>query len=518
MALRGIWVAVGVVLWVASGCAEGGVFNGLIKAVDASGGTITVKSSSGQTQTFRVPATATVTLDGKMRGLGDLSVGDRITVFTDEANRVTRVVSRTGTQPSTPAPRTEPPSDTSGPSGSRRPVPTDLAAAPWPQFRGPNRDGISLETGLLDRWPADGPQLAWTATGLGAGYSSVAVADGLVLTMGNQGNEECLLAMDLRDGRPRWKAACGPAFRESRGDGPRCTPTVDGDRVYALGANGGLICAELRTGRIIWQKDLLREFDARNITWGISESVLVDGDRLICTPGGRQATMVALNKHNGSVVWRVHVPEAGAAGYASAIPLTVGGVRQYVQFTSRAVIGVRAEDGQFLWSDSSSANSTANCSMPVVYGDHVFTASGYGTGGTLLRLQSQGNQTTATRVYETKDMKNHHGGMIVLDGYLYGSNDPGILTCIELLTGRVVWTDRSVGKASLTYADGHLYVRSEQGPVALVEATPEGYREKGRFRQPQRSDKNSWAYPVVADGKLFLRDMDVLLVYDIRAR
>lgn len=389
---------------------------------------------------------------------------------------------------------------------------------PWPQFRGPARDNVSPETGLLQAWESAGPPLAWTAAGLGEGYSSVSLGHGLVFTMGTRDGREVIIALSADDGREVWTAESGPLYKDGTGNGPRGTPTLDGENLYALGASGDLTCVNARSGKIQWQQNILKEFQGRNITWGISESVLIDGDKLICTPGGSAATMVALDKRTGRPIWKAKVPGNPKASYASPIAIDVQGVRQYVTFTSSATVGVRAEDGEFLWQDTSSANGTANCSTPLFHDGQVFSASGYGTGGALLRLASDDGRTTATRAYHTGKMKNHHGGMVVVDGYLYGSSDPGVLTCIELSSGDVLWTDRSVGKGSVTYADGRLYVRSENGPVALVEATPEEYRELGRFDQPQRSSRPAWSHPVVADGKLFLRDMERLLCYDVRAR
>ena len=337
--------------------------------------------------------------------------------------------------------------------------------------------------------------------------------------MGTQGDREMVFAMDLETGKPEWATPTGGnAFKDGQGNGPRGTPTIDGNELYALGAGGDLVCLNAENGTVRWSKNILREFGGNNITWGISESVLIDGENLICTPGGRQGTVVALNKNTGNPVWRSNIPGNPAAGYASPIAIDVDGVRQYAVFTSRGLAGIRARDGEPLWGDDSASNGTANCSTALFDDDHVFYASGYGTGGSLVKLSTAGSTTKADRVYHSDDMKNHHGGMVELDGNLYGSNDPGILTCLDFKTGNVKWRDRSVGKGSLTYADGHLYVRSEGGPVALIEAKPDGYSEKGRFDQPQRSNKPAWAHPVVADGKLFLRDLDILLVYDVKAK
>lgn len=391
------------------------------------------------------------------------------------------------------------------------------SAGDWNQFRGPNRDNLSPEKGLLTSWPDQGPPQAWTARGIGEGYSAISISDGRVYTMGNIGQEEKVVCLDLETGREVWTSTNGSAYREGQGNGPRGTPSIVDGRVYSLGANGDLSCLDAASGQQHWRKNILREFGGSNITWGISESVLVDGDKVICTPGGRQATMVAMNRMTGNVIWTAAVPTSPKASYASPIVVDVGGVRQYVNYTHGGVVGVRASDGRVMWGHRESSNGTANCSTPVFYDGSIFTASGYDTGGALFQLQSRNGQTVSQVAYSTREMKNHHGGMVAINGYVYGSSDPGILKCIELRSNKVVWQNRSVGKGAVSYADGHLYVRSEQGPVALVEATPNGYEEKGRFDQPQRSGRPSWSHPVIANGKLFLRDMDNLLAYDIRA-
>jgi len=433
--------------------------------------------------------------------------------LTGSTKTSTRTASRTtGTRPSSRSSR-------NSSSGAQPVTSTTTASAggEWNQFRGPNRDNLSPETGLLSSWPDSGPELSWTARGIGEGYSAVSISNGRAYTMGNIGREEKVICLDLATGREIWSVTNGEAFRDGQGNGPRGTPSVVGGKVYSLGGNGDLSCLDAETGSVVWRKNILRDFDGRNIGWGISESVLVDGDKLICSPGGRRATIVALNRNTGNVTWTASVPTSPQAAYSSPIAIEVGGVRQYVNYTHAGVVGVRASDGRVMWGQRESSNGTANCSTPIFYEGNIFTASGYGTGGAMFRLQSRGGQTSSQVAYETKDMKNHHGGMVAVDGYLYGSNDPGVLTCIELRTNRVAWQNRSVGKGAVSYADGHLYVRSEGGPVALVEATPRGYNEKGRFNQPQRSGRPSWSHPVIANGKLFLRDMDNLLAYDIRA-
>ncbi len=526
------------------------VVAGTVVSVSPRTNRMVVKLRSKETnRSLRLLSDARVYIDGKKGSVASLKPGQPVYAFVKDSYvtrlNVKSVVdspakttsgSTTGSSTSTtstsePSPGSTPRTASTTTGGrtstarSRRfptkPVETTAAGSTsngdWNQFRGPNRDNLSPERGLLKNWPNQGPPQAWTARGIGEGYSAVSISNGRVYTMGNLGPEEKVICLDLESGREIWTASNGAAYREGQGNGPRGTPSIVDGRVYSLGANGDLSCLDAQTGQPHWRKNILREFGGSNITWGISESVLVDGDKVICTPGGQRATMVALSRDTGNVIWTASVPTSPKASYSSPIAIEVGGVRQYVNFTHGGVVGVRASDGQVMWGHRESANGTANCSTPVFHNDTVFTASGYDTGGSLFRLQSRNGQTVSQVAYSTKEMKNHHGGMVVVDGYLYGSSDPGILRCIELRSNRVVWQNRSVGKGSVSFADGHLYVRSEQGPVALVEATPDGYEEKGRFDQPQRSGRPSWSHPVIANGKLFLRDMDNLLAYDIRA-
>lgn len=503
------------VLIAAASEARAGVYGGTIESVSSAKIVVKFRSTS-KTRSFGISSKTRITLNGRNSSMRKLKPGMQVSITTLSTGRVLRVKASnsSATAPSTtPKPRPRATKPLPSPRATSNP---GITVGEWPQFRGPNRDNISAETGLLKNWPTAGPQLAWTAEGFGEGYSAVSIAGGKIFTMGTQGNNQAVFARNLANGDVLWTTPCGPAYREGAGNGPRSTPTVDGDFVYVMGGGGELSCVAAETGRIQWQKNILREFGASNITWGICESVLIDGEKLICTPGGRGATMVALNKQNGNLIWRAAVPGNPQASYASPIVATVGGVKQYVTFTSNAVIGVRANDGRGMWQDTASANGTANCSTPLFYMNHVFSASGYGTGGALLRLSSTRNETAARRMFATSDMKNHHGGMVIIDGYLYGSSDPGILTCIDLRNGNVKWRDRSVGKGSLTYADGCIYLRSEDGPVALVQASPAGYRQLGRFDQPNRSGRKAWAHPVVAAGKLFLRDQDQMFCYRLK--
>ncbi len=503
-----------------------GTFFGKIESVDADTRTVVVAGTKAAgTKTFEIPEKASISVSGKKSDFEALVEGASVTVSTDASDKVTKINVRaaaaaardkSATGKKAALPKTSSKTSTKKGTDTATAETGKSGAGDWPCFDGPARDNVSRETGLLKSWPSDGPKLAWQATGLGEGYASVSVADGLVYTMGNVGSSETVTALNLETGKIVWQQKTGAASRLQAGNGPRGTPAYDEGQVYALGGNGDLTSLDARTGEQNWRKNILQEFGGKNIQWGISESVLIDGDRLICTPGGSNGTIVALNKSNGKPQWRATVPGNSPAGYSSAIVAEVDGIRQYVQFLHMGVVGVRADNGEFLWGNDGAANGTANCSSPLFADNMVFSASGYGKGGAMVKLAVKGRKVQATPGYHTNKMESHHGGMVLLDGHVYGSSDPGIVRCLELETGDVKWENRSVGKGSITCADGHLYVRSENGPVALIEASPAGYKETGRFAQPDRSNASAWAHPVVSHGKLFLRDQDLLLVYDIK--
>ena len=383
--------------------------------------------------------------------------------------------------------------------------------ANWPQWRGPNRDGLSKETGLLKQWPTDGPPLAWKASGAGRGYSSFSIANGKLFTMGLRGDKEFVIAFDVATGKVAWATAHpSSAFQNDRGDGPRGTPTVEGDRVYALGGNGDLSVLDARTGKMVWTKNILREFSARNITWGISESPLIVGNKLLVNAGGAGASIVALNKSDGSVIWK---SQSDRAGYSSAIPVELNGGTQVVFFTHQRAVGLDLKDGRLLWEYARAANDVANAATPIARGNRIFISSDYGTGGGVVEIKPDG---TAQEIWFSKDMRNHHSSSVLVGDHLYGFLS-SILTAIKFDTGEIAWRDRSVGKGSLVYADGRLYLFSEQGVVGLVEATPTGYVEKGRFRIEQGS-LPTWTHPVVAGGRLYIRDQDTIYAYDVRQK
>jgi len=498
---------VGAVLFAAA--TRPGVTSGSITEIDENSGRVTVEMSDGKSRSFKVPANAQLTLDDKPAAADALQIGQKVTVFVGASGDVTRVRARTADKPADSAPavaETAPPAE--------QPLPP----AGWPQFRGPLRDNRAGDTGLLQEWPTDGPPLTLRVNNLGVGYSSVSLSpDGRILTMGSRGQDECVIALDGQSGAEAWSVKIGTTRNDGMGSGPRSTPTIDGEHVYALGANGDLACLNLSDGYVVWSKNILKEFNGDNIAWGISESVLIDGEHLICTPGGKKATLAALDKQTGSVVWKAMTPDRPAAAYASTIVADFNGVRQYINFVHNAVVGVRADNGDFLWSNSASANGTANCSSPVVFQDSVFSSSGYGQGCALVKITGKRGRDGADLVYHNKELKSHHGGIVLIGQYVYGADD-GIMKCLDVKTGKVMWQDRSVGKGSVVAVDGKLILRSEQGPVALMDATPEGYREHGRFDQPDRSDQAAWAHPAVAEGKLYLRDQGLLLVYDLKAK
>ena len=385
----------------------------------------------------------------------------------------------------------------------------------WPQWRGPERNGISSDAGLLKQWPSAGPPKVWSVSKLGEGYGSLAIKGDRIYVQGTSGSASAVFCLNRADGKQIWSASLGPKMSEGKGNGPRSTPTVDEDRVYVLTENGDLACLQARDGSRVWSKNILKEFGGGNPHWLISESPLVDGNRLIVTPGGKGAGIVALDKMTGKLVWATK-DLSDEAGYASCIVADIGNVHTIMNFTSRSAVGVRASDGKLMWHHERAANGTANCSTPVFADNKVFFTSAYGTGAALLGLSAQNGEVKAQEIYFTKEMQNHHGGVVLVDGYLYGFSNQ-ILTCLEFATGKKMWSHRSVGKGSLTYADGMLYLLGEGNTVGLAEASPKGYVEKGRFEIDDQG-KPSWAHPVVVGGKLYIRNQGLLNCYDVKAR
>ena len=384
----------------------------------------------------------------------------------------------------------------------------------WPQWRGPNRDGLSSETGLAPQWPSGGPKQLWRIEGLGSGYGSMAIVGDRMYVQGGTGSESAVHCLSTNEPKKLWTKVIGRQGSNDRGDGPRSTPTIDGNLAYVLTENGDLACLRTADGTRVWQKNILAEFGGSNPNWLLSESPLIDGEKLIVTPGGSGAGMVALNKANGETIWK-SADLSDPAGYSSVIIAEVGRVRCYITLNARAGVGVRASDGKLLWRYTNPANRVANCATPVFSSGQVFYTSAYGTGCGLLALSTTGDEVQTREVYFNRDMMNHHGGVVLVNGFLYGFSN-AILTCMEFETGKVMWRDRSVGKGCLTYASGHLYLVGEGQTVGLAVATPEAYQEKGRFTIPDLGSP-SWAHPVVCRKRLYVRNQGMIQCFDVSA-
>jgi outer membrane protein assembly factor BamB len=425
----------------------------------------------------------------------------------------------------------------------------------WPQWQGPARTAISKERGLLQQWPKEGPPLAWKATGLGGGDGAPAIAAGRIYGMGNRGEDEVVWARSEKDGKEVWVSRLGPAF-DQKGwpqgkEGPGCTPTLDGERLYVVGLGGDVSCLQVADGKVLWQQSMTRDFGGRLPTWSYRESPLVDGEKVLCTPGAQDAMLVALDKLTGKTIWKSEVPASPAAetggpggppggrrgfggrgggsgaAYASVIAIDFEGQRQYVQLTAKGLIGVAASDGKFLWRYDRPANPMGiNCSTPLYQDGRVFAASAYGAGGGLVKLSKDGTGgIKAEEVWFSRNMENHHGGVVFVDGCVFGANGGnggGYLVCLDFQTGDVLWNEkdadkRRVKKGSVAVADGRLYYRTEEGAVVLIEPSRKEYLERGRFEQPDRTSLPAWSHPVVANGKLYVRDQDTLFCYDVKA-
>jgi outer membrane protein assembly factor BamB len=339
---------------------------------------------------------------------------------------------------------------------------------------------------------------------------------------------EFVQALSIKDGKVIWTTRVGNVGNPNQNPPypkARSTPTVDGKFIYALGSDGDLACLEAKSGKIRWQTSLRKEFGGEPGEWAYAESPLVDGDVVVVTPGGAQATMVALNKKTGALIWKSAIPGADPAGYASAIVVQVGGRKQYVQFLSKGLVGVDAKTGEFLWRYKEAAKGPAQYFTPVAHNELVYGGA-LGVGGGLVRLKLDQGGVAAEQVYFERGLPNGLGGAVLVGEYLYGTDiATKPLVAVEFATGKVKWKAESIGRVSIAYADGHLYLHGMEGDVALVEATPEGYREKGRFTPPGQPKHNqvgafpeqAYAHPVIANGRLYIRDLGTLWAYDIKA-
>jgi len=400
-------------------------------------------------------------------------------------------------------------------------------SADWPQWRGPNRDGRSAETNVDLDWTDGTPQLLWRTEGLGKGYSSVAVVDEIIYTTGNKRAGQSVIARRAADGTEVWMTAITEKSPKHGFNGARCTPSVTENHVYVVGSDGQVACLNRADGEITWSKNFTEEWGGRMMSgWGFSESPLIDGDHVICTPGGNDALIVALNRFTGKEIWASpsFSGENGkdGAGYSSVVVSEACGVRQYVTLAGRGIVSVSADDGTILWTYAGVANKTANIPTPVIMDDYVFCSSGYGTGSALLHVTKDGTGLTASEEYFLNPgiLQNHHGGMIRMGDYLYCGNghNNGMPTCLKIGSGEVVWGGkmRGVGKgsAAVTMVGDHLLFRYESGELVSIAATPDSYQLRGHF-MPDHQEGKSWSHPVVANGKLFLREQNVLMCYDI---
>lgn len=384
-----------------------------------------------------------------------------------------------------------------------------VAAADWPQFRGPHRDGISRETGLLASWPEAGPQVLWR-TELGEGYSGIAASGGRLFTMFGHGKDEFVVCLDAAEGKELWRHRTGSKWEDRFGNGPRSTPTLDGTTVYALGARGRLVALSVDDGKQIWARDLQKDFGAKPPRWGVATSPLVDGGRLLVDVGGREgAAIVAFDKADGSELWR---SQDGSAGYSAPIAVTVGGLRQVLFFTARDIVSLSPEDGALNWKLAWKTSYDVNAAAPVfVAPDRVFFSSGYDKGSVMLRLGVREGRATVEELWRSREMKNKFSSSVLHGTHLYGF-DEATFKCVDTRTGETVWRHRGLGHGSLIYADGHLIVLSDDGQLLLVEATAEAYREKAGFRV---FNGKTWTSPALVDGRLYLRDEKELISLDI---
>jgi outer membrane protein assembly factor BamB len=386
------------------------------------------------------------------------------------------------------------------------------AVPEWHQWRGPNRDGHSAETGLLQEWPAGGPRRVWQGSGAGDGFASFSASNGRLYTQGARAGTEYVMAFDAATGKKLWETPNGPRYRNAQGDGPRSTPTVEGNRLYALGGAGELSALDAGSGKKIWSVDFVEVFGGMTPGWGYSESPLILGDRIVMNAGGRRASIVAINKADGRTLWQNHNDEPA---YSSPVLLRTGSFEQVVFFTGQRALAVDPRDGRLLWSYNRAANNTANIATPVVRGNRVFFSSDYGTGAGLVAVKAAGTIAAAEEIYFTREMRNHHSTSVLVGDTLYGFSS-SILTALNFDSGKMAWRDRSVGKGSLIYADNRLYLYSENGVAGLAEANPAAYRERGRF-SIDTSGSPTWSHPMITQGKLILRDQDAVYAYDIRA-
>ncbi len=393
---------------------------------------------------------------------------------------------------------------------------------PWPQWRGPGRDDLSTETGLLESWPEGGPKKLWTIATCGLGYSGPAIVDGRLYILGSRSGSEMVFCYNAKNGAEIWKAPLGPELKNDWGNGPRGTPTVDmqagGKFLYTVGGQGNLVCLRTKDGSEVWSK-AMQDFGGITPRWGYSESPLIDQEKLLYTPGGKQGAIVALDKATGKLLWQTE-EITDRAHYSSIVVKQHAGKTMGVQLLVSQVVGFDLEDGTVLWTVPW-GGSVAVVPTPVFWEDCVYVTSGYGAGCMLVRIA---DDWTAEVVYDSNLISNHHGGVILLGEHLYGHSNRKGWTCQNIATGKNVWQDRrKLGKGAIAYADERFYCLDEDtGEVAIIAASSKGWKEHGRFTLQPQSELRSpqgriWTHPVIADGRLYLRDQELLYCFDVRA-
>ncbi len=384
----------------------------------------------------------------------------------------------------------------------------------WPQFHGPNRDNRSTETGLLKEWPEDGPALLWTTSGLGHGYSTVSIARGMIYTAGSIENDTVITAMNM-GGEIQWQVTNGPGWTGDR-PGTRSTPTIDGNRLYHQSPIGNLVCLDARTGKMIWGFNTLEKFKSKTNTWALAESLLVDGQQLICCPGGPQTSMVALDKNTGSVIWTAPSTK-DLAGYSSPSLVEYEGLRIIIALMAKSIIGVNADTGELFWHLKHESYADENVMTPIFHDGHVFIST-LKAGSVKWKLNVESDKVSLKELWRTQELDCHHGGVVLVDGNLHGNStfqNSKLWICLDWQTGDKKYMDKGVGKGSLTYADGMLYMLSENGVMGLVRPGAVGYELVSSFDIPKGGMGNSWAHPVICGGRLYIRHGDFLYVYKI---
>jgi outer membrane protein assembly factor BamB len=394
------------------------------------------------------------------------------------------------------------------------------AATDWPQWRGPNRDGHAPEVRLSRSWPETGPAVAWRVDGLGSGHSTPSIANGRLFLIVNHVMDESVVALDAGSGSKLWQrrfGRVGAPDQDPSYPGARSTPSVDGDRVYALSSDGELACLNAASGEIRWSRQLREEFGGVLGTWAYAESPLVDGPRVVVSPGGTEAAVLALDKLTGEVAWQLGLPDGGPAGYASIIVDESTGVRQYVGYLSSGLVGIEPESGRLLWRyEGETKNSPAVIPTPIAHRGHVYAGSFRGGAG-VVELGSGTDPWTVTPVHASDKLPSNVGGVLRVDDHLYGTAG-NAFACVDFFTGEQAWADRSIGPASAAFADGILVLHGENGDLAMVEATPDGYHELARFSPPDRPEMGqakAWTYPVLADGRLFIHEGGTVWAYEV---